>query len=75
MAPKVDGVLGAVNYGADRLRFLNPVPAGSKLHGRARVVDITEKSSGKLMKQEIAIHVVGEETPALLYEALTLLIG
>ena len=75
IGPKVDGVLGALNYGADRLRFLNPVPAGASVHARSRLVDVTEKASGVLLKQEVAVHVVGDEKPALLYESLGLLLG
>lgn len=75
ISPKIDGVLGALNYGADRLRFLNPVPAGSQVHARARVLAVTEKPTGILLKQEVAIHVVGDEKPALLYESLGLLLG
>lgn len=75
IGPKIDGVVGALNYGADRLRFLNPVPAGSQVHARSRVVDVTEKSSGVLLKQEVAVHVVGDDKPALLYESLGLLLG
>ena len=75
MGLDVDGLLGVVNYGADKLRFLNPVPAGSQVHARGRIVDVTEKSSGVLVKREIAVHVVGDETPALVYESLGLLLG
>jgi acyl dehydratase len=75
ISPKIDGVLGALNYGADRLRFLNPVPAGSQVHARSRVVAVTEKPTGVLLKQEVAVHVVGDEKPALLYESLGLLLG
>ena len=73
--PDLDGLLGVLNYGADTLRFLNPVPAGAKVHAKSRIVDITEKSSGVLMKTEIAIHVEGDERPAVLYESLGLLLG
>ncbi len=75
IGPKIDGLVGALNYGADRLRFLNPVPADSQVHARSRVVDVTEKSSGVLLKQEVAVHVVGDDKPALLYESLGLLLG
>ncbi len=73
--PPIDGVLGALNYGGDRLRFLNPVPAGSMVHAHSRLMDVTEKSSGILMKREIGVHVVGDDTPALVYESLALLLG
>ena len=75
LGPKIDGVLGGLNYGADRLRFLDPVPAGSQVHAKQRIVDVTEKPSGILMKREVAVHVVGNDKPALLYESLALLLG
>ena len=75
IGPQVDGVIGGLNYGGDRLRFLNPVPADSSVHARSRVVEVTEKASGVLMKQEIAVHVVGDDKPALVYESLVLLLG
>lgn len=71
----IDGLVGALNYGGDRLRFLAPVPVPSTVHARRRFLDVTEKSSGVLLKQEIAVHVVGDETPAVSYESLGLLLG
>lgn len=73
--PDVDGLLGVLNYGSDRLRFLNPVPVGSKLHAKGRIADVTQKSTGVLLKTEIAVHVEGDDTPAVLYESLGLLLG
>ena len=32
MGLDVDGLLGVLNYGADKLRFLNPVPVGAQVH-------------------------------------------
>ncbi len=75
MGLEVDGLLGVLNYGADKLRFLNPVPAGAQVHAKGRIVDVTQKSSGVLMKREIAVHVVDDDTPALVYESLGLLLG
>lgn len=74
MNPEIDGLAGVLNYGAERLRFLNPVRVDSQVHARSRIVDVSEKSSGVLLKTEIAVHVVDEETPALLYEGLSLLL-
>ena len=64
--------MGVLNYGGDRLRFLAPVPVGSKLHARSRIVDITHKANGVLVKTEFDIRVVDSETPAVLYESLSL---
>lgn len=75
MGLDVDGLLGVLNYGADKLRFLNPVPAGAQVHDKGRIIDVSEKSSGVLLKREIAVHIVGDDTPALVYESLSLLLG
>ena len=62
---KVSGYGNATNYGSDKLRFVSPVPAGSKVHARARLVGVEPKPKGTQMTQEIAVHVVGSDRPAL----------
>jgi len=69
---RIVGYGNATNYGADKLRFINPVPAGSSVHARSRLVDIQAKPKGIQVTQEIAVHVVGQERPALLYTMLVL---
>ena len=75
LATPVADVAGVLNYGGDKLRFLAPVPVDSELRAKARVVAVTEKASGVLVKREIAVHVVGNETPAVLFESLGLMLG
>ena len=70
---RIVGYGNATNYGADGLRFLSPVPAGSKVHARSRIAEVTAKPKGTLIKGETAVHVVGQdERPALIYQGLTL---
>ncbi len=69
---RIVGYGNATNYGADKLRFISPVPAGSKVHARSRLVDIQQKPKGTQVTQEIAVHVVGNDRPALLYRMLVL---
>ena len=64
---RLTGHTNAVNYGAESLRFLSPVPSGSKVHARNRVVRAEAKSGGTLVTSEIDVRVVGAEKPALLY--------
>jgi acyl dehydratase len=49
------------------LRFLSPVPAGSRLHGRARLANAVVKSGGTLVTLEWDIRVVRADRPAVLY--------
>ena len=69
---KVVGYGNATNYGSDKLRFVSPVPAGSKVHARARLVAVEPKPKGTQITQEIAVHVVGSDRPALTYTMLVL---
>ena len=69
---RVTGHTNAVNYGAEALRFLSPVPAGAKLHARNRVVRAEAKPGGTLLTVEWDIRVVDAEKPAVLYRMQTL---
>jgi acyl dehydratase len=69
---RVSGFGSATNYGADKLRFVSPVPAGSSVHARSRLVKVEPKAKGTQLTQEIHIHVVGSDRPAVTYEMLTL---
>lgn len=61
-----------VNYGCESFRFLAPVPAGSALHARARLVDARPHAAGTIVVQELVVHVVGNERPSLIYTGLLL---
>src|SRR5438105_11819722 len=53
------GFGNATNYGADKLRFVGPVPAGAKIHARARLVAAEGKPKGTQIATEINVHLVG----------------
>jgi acyl dehydratase len=61
------GYGNVTNYGADKLRFVSPVPAGSSVHARCRIVAAEAKPKGTLVSEEIEIAVVGNPRPALSY--------
>ena len=75
-AVRITGQTNVVNYGADGLRMLAPVPVGSTLHARNRITDVREHKKGTLVATRVAIHVVGnDDVPAVLYDALSLYQG
>ncbi len=69
---RIVGYGNATNYGADKLRFISPVPAGSKVHAHSRMVAAEAKPKGTQVTQEIAVHVVGSDRPAIVYTMLVL---
>ena len=63
-----------VNYGCDKIRFLQPVRVNQKVRARVKPVTALEKAPGQfLIKSEITIEIEGEEKPALIAEWLALL--
>ena len=69
---QIVGFGNATNYGANKLRFTAPVPAGAKIHGHTRLVAVEGKPSGTQVTTEIQVHVVGNARPSLIYEMLVL---
>lgn len=60
-----------VNYGLDKVRFLQPVPVDSWIRARVKVLDVSEKGTGRyLMKYEVTVEIKGQEKPALVAEWL-----
>ncbi|MFI2812807.1 MULTISPECIES: MaoC family dehydratase [Microbulbifer] len=69
----IDGMRMAVNYGLDRVRFINPVRVNQRVRVRARVMDIVEKAPGQFqVKLEMTMEIQGEEKPALIAEWLVM---
>ena len=69
--PRLEGVVMGVNYGFDKLRFLAPVPAGSKVRGRFKLLSAEDKGGGRwLIKHEVTVEIDGVEKPALIAEWL-----
>ena len=68
---EIEGFKFMMNYGSNKLRFVGAVTSGSKIHMRSRVVKAEAGAKGGMeLTREFAIHVVGSEKPALLYEMI-----
>ncbi len=59
-----------INYGANKVRFTNMVPTGSKVRGRIRVAGIEQKGPGTSMTYEVTIEIDGQERPACIAEVI-----
>ena len=69
---RIAGFGNATNYGANKLRFVSPVPAGSKLQSHSRLIGVEAKPKGTQVTQDIQVHVAGKDVPALIYEMVVL---
>jgi acyl dehydratase len=65
----------ALNYGIDKVRFLTPVPAGTRVRLRVVLAGIEAREGGQVvMKTQNTLEVEGAQKPALVAETLALLI-
>jgi acyl dehydratase len=65
----------SLNYGLDRVRFINPVKVNSKVRFRTKILSVTEKSPGHvLIKAQKTLEIDGEEKPAMIAETLGMLV-
>jgi hypothetical protein len=64
---RITGQSSAVNYGAEKLRFLAPVPIPSEVHARGRLVRAEARPKGTLVTTEADVSVVDGDKPSLLY--------
>ena len=60
-----------INYGFNKLRFLSPVPAGSRVRGRFTLKGLTAKSETQMLRElAMTIEIEGNDTPALVADWL-----
>ncbi len=72
---KPKGTVMGINYGSDKVRFLQPVKVNSRVRARARVEKVSVRPGGQfLVKSTITVEIENEQRPALVAEILSLYI-
>ena len=66
--PRLEGVLMGVNYGLNKGRFINPVPAGSRIRATSQTIDVVLKGNAIGMTRLMTVDIEGQEKPALIAE-------
>jgi acyl dehydratase len=70
--PNIAGHGMAVNYGFDRVRFLVPVPAGSRVRGHFVLRSAEERRPGEMtLIYDVKVEIEGAGKPALIAEWLS----
>jgi acyl dehydratase len=67
---RVEGIAMAVNYGFNKVRFVAPVPVGSKLRGAGSVVEVTPVSGGMQAVFGLTLEIDGSSKPACVCESI-----
>lgn len=68
---KIKGSTVAINYGLDKVRFLNPVKVGKRIRARFELLSAVEKNPNCfLLKHKATVEIEGESKPAMIAEWL-----
>ena len=67
----VRGVSAGVNVGADRLRFLSPVPVGARIRGRGEIVHVEAKGEAIQSTVRITVEIEGADKPACVVDTIS----
>jgi acyl dehydratase len=67
------GLRNTLNYGADRIRYLSPVPAGSRIRGRISIAEAEDvPPDGPRVNYRMVIEIEGGQRPACVAELIAL---
>ncbi|WP_010137825.1 MaoC family dehydratase [Oceanicola sp. S124] len=69
--PQITGTAMSVNYGMNRMRFISPVRAGSRIRGRFILKSVDEIRPGEIQTvTDVTVEIEGQDKPALVAEWL-----
>ena len=67
---RVENLARALNFGCNKVRFYTMVPNGSRVRGRATVLQARIRGGALHLTSEVKIEVEGEKKPACVAETL-----
>jgi acyl dehydratase len=60
-----------INYGSNKVRFTNTVPAGARIRLRQRIAQVEDVAgNGVRVTSEVTVEIEGQERPALVTEII-----
>ncbi len=71
----IESVRRSINYGSNKIRYLNMVPAGSRVRGAVRLEKAVLGDNGRSLRSHlrVTVEIEGQDRPALVAETIALL--
>ena len=60
-----------INYGSNRVRFINPVPAGSRIRNRTTLLAVSDVTGGWQVRWQVTVEIEGKDKPACVAEVIS----
>lgn len=70
----MEGVKAAINYGLNKVRFVQPVRVGSRLRSTLKLVSVTDAGNGSwqlIVSHRVDVEVDGKPKPACIAETIS----
>ena len=72
---RLDGIVMGVNYGFDKIRFINPVKVGSRIRAKGVLSSVDLKDPNTIQyTRTMTVEIEGEDKPALVAEWISRLV-
>ena len=68
---RMEGLMMGINYGFNKVRFINPVKVGSRIRARGVTSNVDLKASSVEVTRTYTVEIDGEEKPALVADWIT----
>jgi acyl dehydratase len=72
---RFEGIVMGINYGFDKVRFINPVKVGSRIRAKSVLAAVDQKDANTLQTtRTMTVEIEGEDKPALVAEWIARLV-
>jgi acyl dehydratase len=61
----------SINYGSNKVRFTSPVPVGSNIRNRTKLLEVSDISGGWQVRWQVTIEIEGKDKPACVAEVIS----
>ncbi len=70
-----EGLVMGINYGSNKIRYLQPVRVGDRIRSRQKLLEVSQKLPGQWMvKSTVSVEIENKTKPAMVAEILSLYI-
>ncbi len=60
-----------INYGSNKVRFTSPVPVGSRIRSRMKLIELSEVPGGWQARWQVTVEIEGKDKPACVAETIS----
>ncbi len=72
---KVENAQMGINYGSNKVRFISPVPVGSRVRAKGTIAGVEDFGNGRQVTLDVTFEIEGNEKPACVAQVISRVYG